>query len=153
MIKYTCGNKYQVVEDYSIQTNIFPPEDIKIGFVELTKGGLLALRKGFASDGPSGPTIDTESFMEGSFVHDGLYKLLRSEKLSSEWRDDADITLVRIAIMAKMLKIRSKWVFLGVRKGAGFAANPDNKKKVIVTRELDPSLWTDKDLAWCLKYA
>ena len=56
-----------------------------------TKGHLI-IKRSYAWDGPSGPTIDTKNFMRGSLVHDALYQLMRHEHLSSdEWRAVADL--------------------------------------------------------------
>ena len=47
------------------------------GFVRLTKDQRLVIKDQYAWDGPSGPTVDTKTFMRGSLVHDALYQLLR----------------------------------------------------------------------------
>ena len=54
---------------------------IKTDYIQLTAKGKLTLKRGYAWDGPSGPTIDTKTFMRGSLVHDALYQLMRLKLL------------------------------------------------------------------------
>ncbi|HUS89668.1 MAG TPA: hypothetical protein VMW91_10000, partial [Desulfosporosinus sp.] len=37
----------------------------------------IVIHKGYAWDGPSGPTFDTPNFMLGSLVHDVFYQAMR----------------------------------------------------------------------------
>ncbi len=129
-IRYRSGYKYQLVNDYSLRVSVRPEENIATEFIELTVEGMLLIRRGYAWDGPSGPTIDTKDFMRGSLVHDALYQLMRNEKISRhEWRDEADMELKRICLEDGMFRIRAWWVHRGVRVGAGPAASPEEKKK------------------------
>lgn len=129
-IKYKDGYKYQLFNDYTIATKVYPAQDIKTRFIELTTEGILAIRGGYASDGPSGPTLDTKTFMRGAFVHDALYQLMRMGLLSLKWRKQSDKELRRICIEDKMNSVRAWWVYKGVRIGARSSALPKNKKKV-----------------------
>ena len=72
-ISYKSGYKYQLYEDYAVMIGMIPPDDVVTDYIELNSDGLLTIRKGYAWDGPSGPTIDTLNFMRGSLVHDALY--------------------------------------------------------------------------------
>ena len=130
MIKYKSGYKYQLAEQYEVQVNIFPPEDIWSFYIQLSTHGLLKITRGYAWDGPSGPTIDTKNFMRGSLVHDALYQLLREGLLDQKHRTQADLELVRICREDGMSKLRAWWVFRGVNCFAAGAANPKNKKKI-----------------------
>lgn len=72
--------KYQLMDDYTIQTDIKPVKDIEpklAKFLSLSPDGVLTIRKFYAWDGPSGPTIDTRDFMRGSLVHDAFYQLMQ----------------------------------------------------------------------------
>lgn len=129
-MKYQKGYKYQLYEDEFFLTKVFPDEDIRDGFISLTTWGDLTIKKGYAWDGPSGPTIDTKSFRRGSLAHDALYQILRTGKLDKKWRKEADYLLHDIIIQDGMCKIRAWWVMKGVRNFAGFAANPKNAKRV-----------------------
>lgn len=91
-MKYKKGYKYQLFEDLELQTNIIPPEDepIHTYYVFLSDTGLLKIRKGWAWDGASGPTIDTKSSMKGGCGHDGLAYLMRQGKLGPEYKGRVD---------------------------------------------------------------
>jgi len=132
MIKYRKGYKYQLAEGYHIQTMLRPSEDIETEFIHLSILGELYIESGYAWDGPSGPTIDTDNFMEGSLVHDALYQLMRMGLLLQSHRAYADKLLVDITSSKGMSKCRCSWVYKGVREAAGFAASPENRKKVFV---------------------
>lgn len=107
-----------------------PKNNIKTDFIELGTEGMLVIKKGYAWDGPSGPTIDTPNFMRGSLVHDALYQLLRNELIDEKWRDEADDELRRICVEDGMSKICAKWVYIAVRKWGKVAASPESRKKI-----------------------
>jgi len=127
-MKYCAGYKYRLAEDYAVQTAIRPPADIITPFITLTASGLLTLRAGYASDGPSGPTIDTKNFIRGAFGHDALYQLMRMRLLDCGWRPTADQELDRWCKEDGMWGIRRWWVLRGVRLGGeGSAAWQEDK--------------------------
>ncbi len=80
MIRYREGYRYQLAEDYEIQTPI--KATIKHAYFTLTKTGKLRVKKGYAWDGASGPTIDTKDSMSPSLVHDVFCQAMRTELLS-----------------------------------------------------------------------
>jgi len=131
-IKYKSGYKYQLVESYSLYVYIFPKEDIHTEYIDLNTAGLLIIKSGYASDGPSGPTIDTKSSMRGAFVHDALYPLMRMELLPLDCRKQADKELRRICIEDKMWEWRANSWYKSVRKMAEGSALPENKKEIHV---------------------
>jgi len=100
-------------------------EDIKTPYINLTTGGVLTIKQGYAWDGPSGPTIDSADFMRGSLVHDALYQLMREGYLDrDQCRDAADRLLQAICIADGMSQVRAKWVYEGVQHfGAASAAS------------------------------
>jgi hypothetical protein len=63
-MKYRKGYKYQIAENDSIQTDIIG-YDIDIQFISLDPAGLLTTKSGYASDGCSGPMIDTRAALKG----------------------------------------------------------------------------------------
>ena len=69
--------KYKLAEDLHTFMNFEPPRDIITDFIEFQRDGKLILKKGYASDGPSGPTIDDETNIQGGFIHDAGYQLMR----------------------------------------------------------------------------
>lgn len=116
------GYKYQLVEDFIIDVAIFPDSDIVNPFMCLLASGRLIIKKGYAWDGPSGPTIDTKNFMCGSLVHDAIYQLLRESKISKTYREYADKLLRYLCLKDGMSKFRAWYVYWSVRKFAGYAA-------------------------------
>ena len=131
-IAYRGGYKYQLNQSYSIQTEIKPEEVFETDYLSLSLDGLLTVKKGYAWDGPSGPTIDTLNFMRGSLVHDAFYQLMRGRFLDKEeWREPADRLLQSHCKEDGMSSIRAWVVYLGVRFGGGPSADPANAKPVI----------------------
>lgn len=90
-IKYKAGYKYQLAEDYIIALPLpYSEYDIDEAYLALSGTGVLRIRKGYAWDGPSGPTIDTRNALRGSLVHDALYQLIRLGYLPHKFRALAD---------------------------------------------------------------
>jgi len=131
-MKYRKGYKYQLAEDLVVKVKIFPKKNIKTEYINLTTKGKLTLKHGYCSDGPSGPTIDTKSFMRGAFAHDGLYQLMRMELLPQSYRLEADQELKIICLEDGMWKIRVWWVIKGLKIGGASAADPRNRKEVLM---------------------
>ena len=130
MIEYTKGYKYQLKKSARFRVAIYPGVDIVTDYICLSKEGELLIGKGYAWDGASGLTIDTESSMQGALVHDALYQLMRLGLLDRSWRHQADRELRDICKADGMLWFRAEIWYNGVRVVAGFAADPKNKKKV-----------------------
>lgn len=133
-ISYKKGYKYQLSESYVTNINLAPEqEDIETRYIDLTTEGELTIKEGYAWDGPSGPTFDTLNFMRGSLVHDALYQLMRNEKLDKEmFREPADKLLQRMCRKDGMGWLRAKWVYWALHKWGNPAADPSNKKPVIL---------------------
>jgi hypothetical protein len=130
-IYYKKGYGYQLIEHCVIKigikgTNIYWYDS----YLSLMDDGILTIFKGYAWDGPSGPTIDTKNFMRGSLVHDALYQLIRNGCLPKSARKQADIELKRICIEDGMSKLRASWVYWGVRMFAKFASESRSIKQV-----------------------
>ena len=130
MIKFRGGYKYQLAETYERQIEILE-DDVHTEFITLTPDGNLTIRSGYAWDGPSGPAIDTLTFMRASLVHDALYQLMRLGLLPQDYRNRADKIMQMICKDAGMWKVIVWWVYLGVKIGAKEAAKPKNKRKII----------------------
>lgn len=121
------GYKYELVEDYRVVIPIFGMS-IDHRFIQLHPSGLLIIKKEYAWDGPSGPTIDTPTFMRGSLVHDALYQLIRSEALDVSFREQADKILRDICLEDGMNSIRAWYVYWSVRLFAANCAKPGTQK-------------------------
>lgn len=118
--------KYTLFADYLHQTDLRITQPVGIPpVITLEVNGLLTIRKGYAWDGPSGPTIDTPNFMRGSLVHDVLYQLMREELIGQEHREYADTLLREICLEDGMSPIRAWLVYQGVRLGGASSAAPD----------------------------
>ena len=133
-IKYYEGFKYQLAEDYIIQTGLYGHE-VDEDFFSLTKDGLLTIKKGYAWDGASGPALDTDTIMRGSLVHDVLYEMLRKQLIDERYRKYADLLFKQICLEDGMNEFRADCIFKAVDVFAGSAADPKNKRKVKVAPE------------------
>lgn len=121
MIKYRGGYKYQLAEAYSVLTSIVPDQPIDHDYISLSAQGVIGIRQGYAWDGPSGPTVDTKTFMRGSLIHDALYQLMRDGLLPLSFREAADTELKKICLEDGMWSIRAWWVYRAVRTFGGEA--------------------------------
>ncbi len=109
------GFKYQLLKRYALATGIRPKRAIKTPFLALSKRGVLIIKKGYAWDGPSGPTIDTPSFMRGSLVHDCLYQFIRMGRLDMSKRDAADKLLRKLCLESGMPRWRAWYVYRALK--------------------------------------
>jgi len=129
-IKYKSGYKYQLAEMYLQQVPIYD-RIIESKYIFINQDGLLRILDGYSWDGPSGPTIDTHTFMRGSLVHDALYQLIREGHLSEAHRLMADQLLREICLEDGMSRLRAWYVYHSVRLFADSACDPRNKKKLM----------------------
>jgi len=74
--------KYTLYEGVLFETGIRVDRSFHIGPLKMQLGGTLAISAGYSWDGPSGPTIDTKTFMRGSLIHDAIYQLIREGALT-----------------------------------------------------------------------
>ena len=131
-IAYNDGYKYQIKEPCTIAIDIKPAATIKTDYIILDTDGNLTIAQGYAWDGPSGPTMDTLTFMRGSLIHDALYQLMRDGYLDKViHRVMADRILQKICKEDGMWSVRAWWVYHGVRWFADPAADPASKRPVI----------------------
>lgn len=134
---YQDGYEKWLKEDYLIKLPFSPDEDIITDWISFFKNGILLLKKGYAWDGASGPTIDTKNTVIASAVHDALYQLMRDDYLSREqYRDKADALLIEHCMEAtpswrKPIEwARFQYWYAGVRVFAGQAALKGSNKPV-----------------------
>lgn len=130
-MKYTeIGSWYQLTENCVVPLQFCPPNNITSEFIEFLTSGVLTMRSGYAWDGASGPTVDTDNSMVGACVHDALYQLTREGLLSQEYRKQADEELRRICIEKGMSEIRADMWYAGVRSCGEDSASPENRRKI-----------------------
>lgn len=87
-------------------------------FVSIDAAGYMTLKKGYAWDGASGPTLDTVNCRRGALAHDACYTLLRQRKLgpsAPRERKSADVWLNRLLREDGMRRFRAFYWYLGVR--------------------------------------
>ena len=128
-IHYKKGYKYQLVEDYTQRIEELT-QDFSTDYIAIANR-VLVVKKGYAWDGPSGPTIDTKSFMRGSLIHDAMYQLLREGYLPASMRKIADKILARSCIEDGMPAVFAYIVYFAVRLFARYAADPSARKRAI----------------------
>ncbi len=134
-IHFRKGYKYQLAQDYVIQTSFRPCFAVKLQFLELSLEGLLKIKSGYAWDGASGPAIDSDNFMRASLVHDALYQLMRLNHLKKSAKVAADQLLVKITREDGMSRIRCWWILKGLKYfGARNVASSQVKKVFRVPR-------------------
>jgi len=121
--------KYTLVESYEHPSPIAirPDADIDHPYMALTVDGLLTVKERYAWDGPSGPTVDTYTFIRGSLVHDALYQMLREELLAPDYHEryrmEVDKLLQQVCRGDGMNRVRAWYVYWAVRLfGAGAAS-------------------------------
>jgi hypothetical protein len=133
MIKYKKGFKYQLAQNYCISIQVVKCKYLG-QFLELTENGLLIIKKGYAWDGCSGPTLDDKTNMEASLVHDALYQLMRLEIIPHKYRLYADNLFRSLCKKHGMRKFRLWYYYKGVRWFANKASKAISKRKVYVCK-------------------
>jgi hypothetical protein len=130
-IKYKKGYKYQLYETYSIKTDIIG-YTIDNSFLKLSSIGVLTCIKGYAWDGPSGPSIDTPNWMRASLIHDALYQLMRLGLIPNSFRSYVDSLMKQVCIEDKMWKLRAECSYQVVRLAASKCASVARARKIII---------------------
>ena len=131
MIRYKTGFKYQLHDQYTISLPwLGDMPDYAADFI-MVCGQDLTIEKGYAWDGPSGPTWDSKNSMRASLVHDALYQLMRVGVLPESCRKPADDTLYQLCVEDGMFQWRAWAWWNGVRLGASGAAKNGTEREVI----------------------
>lgn len=128
MIRYKDGYKYQLYEPYVLSVPGVP--DATEAFLTVADG-LLLIERGYAWDGPSGPTYDCPCAMRGSLVHDALYQLMRVGAVPESFRKYADELLYTMCIEDGMWKIRAKIWWAAVRLAGGLQVKKGADRRVL----------------------
>jgi hypothetical protein len=85
MIYYRDSYKLQLAESasFKVPAELRPPENIDSEFIQLSTTGLLLIRRGYAWDGASGPTVDRprNQIIVPSLIHDVFCQLIRQRLL------------------------------------------------------------------------
>lgn len=107
--KYTVARTYRI---YSLALLNAP--DFSLPYAELAAGYLTA-RKGYAYDGPSGPTIDTPDAMRGTCFHDIGYQAMRAGLLMWTYRRAVDRMMRHLMLEDGMPRVRATAWYVSVR--------------------------------------
>ena len=122
---YVHGYRFIVGRDFGVYTGIRGHQAAHHYFA-LNRRGYLWVKAGYAWDGASGPTIDDESTLRASLVHDVLYQALRLGLLPADLRLRADQLFYRMLREDGMSRMRATYWYWGVRLGgAAHAAKED----------------------------
>jgi hypothetical protein len=123
-IKYRDGLKYQLIERATFYLGFSPPNGILTPFIQFKSDGTLILEVGYACDGCSGPTRDDETNIQGGFVHDAGYQLMRLGLLPvNPYKNLFDNALKKICLLDGMGGFRAEYYFEGVHLfGGSYAA-------------------------------
>lgn len=144
-IYYTEGSyKYQLAVDYEHQTRIKPPAHVSHDYFMMDRSGYLIVRRGYAWDGPSGPTIDTHDSLRASLVHDVLYQMIGAGLLPMDFREAADYLLYDILCEDGMPSFRA-WAWLrAVRTFGYWPAKKDERPVKCAPRDPVPVTFTSE---------
>lgn len=127
------GYKYQLYETEVISTPIIPEKEITTEFLYIGLNGQLVIKRWYAWDGPSGPTIDTTAFIKASLAHDALYQLMRLGLLPKHHFSPANRFLRDQCIQFGMSKFRAWYIFQSVEMfgKSNIMSRPEDKNPVI----------------------
>lgn len=120
------GYKYQLAGPAETDSGIIGL-DIETEFIRLQNDGLMRIRKLYCWDGPSGPSIDTKTFMRGSLFHDAGYQLIRQGQLPIEYKSQIDDLLKRICLKDGMSQFRAWYVHRSVVMFGGGSCLPNTE--------------------------
>lgn len=104
--------KYELTCDYLFSINL--NRAITTDYITINNN-VMCIYKGYRWDGPSGPAIDTMTFMRASLIHDALYQLIREGYLGEQNRIFADKLMKTICLEDGMNYFRAWWCYFGVR--------------------------------------
>lgn len=122
--------KYQLEEDFEYQLSFnaigLAQEEVGNDFVSITKDGLLKIKRRYAWDGASGPTIDTKNTMMASLIHDAGYQLMREGLISRANKDLFDKELRLVMLLKGAMPLRADYYYLAVKR-YGYPATIESK--------------------------
>lgn len=131
-LQYAKGFKYQCMKDAQVYVgDLGQTFDIDLDWLSLTVTGVLTIKKGYACDGPSGPTWDTPNLMRAAFAHDALYELIRKRLLPPSARLAADTMYYEQLIVDGTWIARAKWHYWGVSNKGEDSTLPSNQRKIL----------------------
>ena len=128
-IRYMGGYRYQLIENYSVNTKIYG-QRVESEYLWLHPDGLLAIEAGYCWDGASGPAVDSSTIMRGSLIHDALYQLIRMELMPKVLRKMCDQELYLTCREDGMSWVRAHYVYYAVRLFGRSSADAASRRVV-----------------------
>lgn len=124
---------YAVAEDWWCEWDELPDWEARLNDgTGAVAGKRITLLKGYRCDGGSGPAVDAGG-MHGFFLHDFWYRLGRQSKIPLQWRHIGDrLMFVAHRELDRMLWLRARWLWAGVRVGAADHFKPQADKETVV---------------------
>lgn len=118
-MKYTklTSYKYKLQEDLEVEIPELTKYEVLHDYFSMNDGKIY-IKKGYAWDGVSGPTIDTKSTFVAGLVHDALYQGMRENLLPASEKITADKIFRRLLRNNGMTWFRS-WYFYHAVKWFG----------------------------------
>lgn len=125
-MQYTNGYKYQIREEMRFALpSEFQGVDITTDWITL-RDCILTIRRGYAYNGASGPTVDTKNSMRATAFHDAMYQLMCEEMLIREFKPLVDELFRELLRQDGMSAFRSAAWHRAVKK-MGASASIQNK--------------------------
>jgi hypothetical protein len=129
---YRDGYKIQVFSDYTYdQEGIWFDGVYDTPWLRLA-GKTITIKATFASDGPSGPTIDSPCSIRGAIKHDAGYALIRAGVLPITAKSVFDDQLKHDVIQDGMNRIRAWYWHRGVVAFGAVSIRPSAEKPIKV---------------------
>lgn len=122
--------KYLIAQDVHIETGIRPDSPVITRYVNLSEEGILTIKRGMPTDGPSGPTVDSPNVMSPAFVHDAFYMLLRLGALPQQFRKSVDRLFFKMLRRNGVSRVRARYYYWAVRMFGGKHAAKRKKPEV-----------------------
>jgi len=107
--------KYRLEARYQVSVGFYERKAERGNDFVWLDHGLLTISEGYAWDGPSGPAIDTRTWMRASLVHDALYQLMREDHLPRELRKLVDDLMRAHLLEDGMSRFRAWYSYRAVR--------------------------------------
>ena len=123
-MKYRKGYKGIIEEDEVFETGWFVGKDIETELISLYRVGRLIIRRHYATDFCSGPTIDRKTTRRAGVFHDAICQLIRLGLLDMKYLDRANEMFEKILIQDGAWKITAAGYRFFVSRAGRFAARP-----------------------------
>ncbi len=117
--------KYMMLRPKSYTHQAFTPYHVDTQFYSCING-TITLKAGYCSDGPSGVSFDTPSFMRAAFFHDLIYALIRDCHMPMAEKPFADSLLKEMCKEDGMWAWRAWYVHKAVQRYGHSSCVPEN---------------------------